>query len=43
MASRTDKENDSIFDYFIQIRQSGIRVKNLIIFPLVAITQTNLW
>jgi len=34
------KENDSIFDYFIQIRQSGIRVKRAHHFPtLVAISQ----
>jgi len=34
------KENDSIFDYFIQIRQSGIRVKKSHYFPtLVAISQ----
>jgi DNA (cytosine-5)-methyltransferase 1 len=34
------KENDSIFDYFIQIRQSGIRVKKAKYFPtLVAISQ----
>ena len=34
------KENDSIFNYFIQIRQSGIRVKKAEYFPtLVAITQ----
>ncbi len=34
------KENDSIFNYFIQIRQSGIRVKKARYFPtLVAITQ----
>ena len=34
------KENDSIFDYFIQIRQSGIRVKKAKHFPtLVAISQ----
>jgi len=34
------KENDSIFNYFIQIRQSGIRVKKAKYFPtLVAITQ----
>jgi DNA (cytosine-5)-methyltransferase 1 len=34
------KENDSIFDYFIQIRQSGIRVKKAHYFPtLVAISQ----
>ena len=34
------KENDSIFNYFIQIRQSGIRIKKAKYFPtLVAITQ----
>lgn len=34
------KANDSIFDYFIQIRQSGIRVKRAKYFPtLVAISQ----
>ena len=34
------KKNDSIFDYFIQIRQSGIRVKRAEYFPtLVAISQ----
>ena len=34
------KENDSIFNYFIQIRQSGIRVKKAQYFPtLVAISQ----
>ena len=34
------KENDSIFKYFIQIRQSGIRVKKAKFFPtLVAISQ----
>jgi len=34
------KENDSIFNYFIQIRQSGIRVKKTNYFPtLVAISQ----
>ncbi len=34
------KPNDSIFDYFIQIRQSGIRVKRAHHFPtLVAISQ----
>jgi len=36
----TIKENDSIFNYFIQIRQSGIRVKKSEYFPtLVAISQ----
>jgi DNA (cytosine-5)-methyltransferase 1 len=34
------KENDSIFNYFIQVRQSGIRVKKACYFPtLVAISQ----
>jgi DNA (cytosine-5)-methyltransferase 1 len=34
------KENDSIFNHFIQIRQSGIRVKKSQYFPtLVAISQ----
>jgi DNA (cytosine-5)-methyltransferase 1 len=34
------KPNDDIFDYFIQIRQSGIRVKRADFFPtLVAISQ----
>ena len=34
------KENDSIFDYFIQMRQSGARVKKTQYFPtLVAISQ----
>ena len=34
------KENDSIFNYFIQFRQSGIRVKKAQYFPtLVAISQ----
>lgn len=34
------KENDDIFNYFIQIRQSGIRVKKADYFPtLVAISQ----
>tara|TARA_R110002049_G_scaffold306570_1_gene505218 strand:+ start:1304 stop:2491 length:1188 start_codon:yes stop_codon:yes gene_type:complete len=34
------KENDSIFNYFIQMRQSGIRVKRAKYFPtLVAISQ----
>jgi DNA (cytosine-5)-methyltransferase 1 len=36
----TIKENDSIFNHFIQIRQSGIRVKRSKYFPtLVAISQ----
>ena len=36
----TIKENDSIFNHFIQIRQSGIRVKKSKYFPtLVAISQ----
>jgi DNA (cytosine-5)-methyltransferase 1 len=35
------KENDSIWNYFIQLRQSGIRVKKNDYFPtLVAIVQT---
>jgi len=35
------KENDSIWNYFIQFRQSGIRVKKAHYFPtLVAIVQT---
>ena len=34
------KKNDSIFNYFIQIRQSGIRIKKAEYFPtLVAISQ----
>jgi len=34
------KENDSIWNYFIQMRQSGIRVKKTNYFPtLVAIVQ----
>ncbi len=38
------KENDSIFNYFIQIRQSGIRVKKNKYFPtLVAINQTPIY
>uniref|UniRef100_A0A6C0EV49 DNA (cytosine-5-)-methyltransferase n=1 Tax=viral metagenome TaxID=1070528 RepID=A0A6C0EV49_9ZZZZ len=38
------KENDSIFNYFIQPRQSGIRVKKAQYFPtLVAIVQTPIY
>ena len=38
------KENDSIYNYFIQIRQSGIRVKRTKYFPtLVAIVQTPIY
>lgn len=38
------KENDSIWDYFISIRQSGIRVKRTDYFPtLVAIVQTPIY
>jgi len=38
------KENDSIFNYFIQFRQSGIRVKKTKYFPtLVAMTQTPIY
>lgn len=38
------KENDSIFDHFIQIRQSGVRVKKTKYFPtLVAIVQTPIY
>ena len=38
------KENDSIFNYFIQFRQSGIRVKKAQYFPtLVAIVQTPIY
>ena len=38
------KENDSIFNHFIQLRQSGIRVKKGKYFPtLVAIVQTPIY
>jgi DNA (cytosine-5)-methyltransferase 1 len=38
------KENDSIWNYFIQFRQSGIRVKKAHYFPtLVAIVQTPIY
>jgi DNA (cytosine-5)-methyltransferase 1 len=38
------KEGDSIFNYFIQLRQSGIRVKKTNYFPtLVAIVQTPIY
>jgi DNA (cytosine-5)-methyltransferase 1 len=38
------KENDSIFNHFIQFRQSGIRVKKTEYFPtLVAIVQTPIY
>ena len=38
------KVNDSIFNYFIQFRQSGIRIKKTDYFPtLVAIVQTPIY
>tara|TARA_B100001094_G_C18184956_1_gene803188 strand:- start:2329 stop:3849 length:1521 start_codon:yes stop_codon:yes gene_type:complete len=38
------KPNDSIFNYFIQVRQSGIRVKKAHHFPtLVAVVQTPIY
>ena len=38
------KEQESIFNHFIQLRQSGIRVKKAIYFPtLVAIVQTPIY
>ena len=38
------KQNDSIWNYFIQLRQSGIRVKKSDYFPtLVAIVQTPIY
>ena len=38
------KQNESIFNYFIQFRQSGIRVKKTDYFPtLVAIVQTPIY
>jgi DNA (cytosine-5)-methyltransferase 1 len=38
------KENDSIWNYFIQLRQSGIRIKKSDYFPtLVAIVQTPIY
>jgi DNA (cytosine-5)-methyltransferase 1 len=40
----TKKPNDSIWNYFIQIRQSGIRIKKARYFPtLVAIVQTPIY
>lgn len=40
----TKKPNDSIWNYFIQIRQSGIRIKKAHYFPtLVAIVQTPIY
>ena len=39
-----NKENDSIWNHFIQVRQSGIRVKKTNYFPtLVAIVQTPIY
>jgi len=38
------KENDSIWDYFIQVRQSGMRIKKTKYFPtLVAMVQTPIY
>ena len=38
------KENDSIFNHFIQLRQSGIRLRNLLIFNACCNgSNTNLW
>ena len=38
------KKNDSIYNYFIQFRQSGIRIKKINYFPtLVAIVQTPIY
>ena len=38
------KHNDSIWNYFIQLRQSGIRIKKTNYFPtLVAIVQTPIY